>query len=163
MMQVMLSKLQQLSIYCLYLAVLASHAVISLQRMRCYMCVFVEILCGYSGAVVFAVYESLAMQNSVQHCFLRLACQPTLFTHATVTIEPDVMASVIMANATTTGGVLLASAAVQCAALAFEMLYLTDELLYYALKHEGFVGDFALKLANLMYSVALKHQVCSSS
>jgi hypothetical protein len=58
-----------------------------------------------------------------------------------------------------TGGVLLASAAVQCAALAFEMLYLTDELLYYALKHEGFVGDFALKLANLMYSVALKHQV----
>ncbi|KAG5179043.1 hypothetical protein JKP88DRAFT_350052 [Tribonema minus] len=47
----------------------------------------------------------------------------------------------------------LGEAAAQCARLSFEMLYLTDELLYYALKHEGYVGDFALKLANLLYSV----------
>ncbi|CAM9574499.1 unnamed protein product, partial [Phaeothamnion confervicola] len=39
----------------------------------------------------------------------------------------------------------------------FQMFYLTDELLYYALKHEGHVGDFALKLANLIYSVVFRH------
>lgn len=43
--------------------------------------------------------------------------------------------------------------------LMFEMFYLTDELLYYALKHEGFVGEFALRLANLVYSVVFRHEV----
>lgn len=43
--------------------------------------------------------------------------------------------------------------------LIFEMFYITDELLYYALKHEGFVGEFALRLANLVYSVVFRHEV----
>lgn len=47
----------------------------------------------------------------------------------------------------------------QSSRLIFEMFYLTDELLYYALKHEGFVGEFALRLANLVYSVVFRHEV----
>ncbi|CAM9969922.1 unnamed protein product, partial [Hapterophycus canaliculatus] len=47
----------------------------------------------------------------------------------------------------------------QCSRLIFEMFYITDELLYYALKHEGFVGEFALRLANLVYSVVFRHKV----
>ena len=43
--------------------------------------------------------------------------------------------------------------------LIFEMFYITDELLYYALKHEGLVGEFALRLANLVYSVVFRHEV----
>lgn len=43
--------------------------------------------------------------------------------------------------------------------LMFEMFYLTDELLYYALKHEGFVGDVALRLANLVYLSVFRHEV----
>lgn len=43
--------------------------------------------------------------------------------------------------------------------LMFEMFYLTDEILYYALKHEGYVGEFALRLANLVYSVVFRHEV----
>ncbi|CAM9717183.1 unnamed protein product [Discosporangium mesarthrocarpum] len=53
----------------------------------------------------------------------------------------------------------LEAVAVQSSRLIFEMFYLTDELLYYALKHEGYVGDFALRLANLVYSVIFRHQV----
>lgn len=48
----------------------------------------------------------------------------------------------------------------QCSRLIFEMFYITDELLHYALKHEGFVGEFALRLANLVYSVVFRHEVC---
>lgn len=43
--------------------------------------------------------------------------------------------------------------------LIFEMFYITDELLFYALKHEGHVGEFALRLANLVYSVVFRHEV----
>lgn len=56
------------------------------------------------------------------------------------------------------GGPLVAVAQ-QCSRLIFEMFYITDELLYYALKHEGFVGEFALRLANLVYSVVFRHKV----
>lgn len=56
---------------------------------------------------------------------------------------------------------LMATAAVaqQSSRLIFEMFYLTDELLYYALKHEGYVGEPALRLANLVYSVVFRHEV----
>lgn len=59
------------------------------------------------------------------------------------------------------GSVAMAAQAVaqQSSRLVFEMFYLTDELLYYALKHEGFVGEFALRLANLVYSVVFRHEV----
>lgn len=59
------------------------------------------------------------------------------------------------------GAARLATAAVaqHTSRLIFEMFYLTDELLYYALKHEGFVGEFALRLANLVYSVVFRHEV----
>lgn len=53
----------------------------------------------------------------------------------------------------------LLAVAQQCSRLIFEMFYITDELLYYALKHEGFVGEFALRLANLAYSVVFRHEV----
>lgn len=56
------------------------------------------------------------------------------------------------------GGPLVAVAQ-QCSRLIFEMFYITDELLHYALKHEGFVGEFALRLANLVYSVVFRHKV----
>ncbi|CAN0300211.1 unnamed protein product [Ectocarpus fasciculatus] len=39
------------------------------------------------------------------------------------------------------------------------MFNITDELLFYALKHEGLVGEFALRLANLVYSVVFRHEV----
>lgn len=59
------------------------------------------------------------------------------------------------------GCVAVAAQAVaqQSSRLVFEMFYLTDELLYYALKHEGYVGEFALRLANLVYSVVFRHEV----
>lgn len=43
--------------------------------------------------------------------------------------------------------------------LIFEIFYLTDELLYYALKHEGRVGEFAIRLANLLFSVVFRGEV----
>ena len=54
---------------------------------------------------------------------------------------------------------LVAALAQQSSRLIFEMFYITDELLHYALKHEGFVGSFALRLANLLYSVVFRHTV----
>jgi len=54
----------------------------------------------------------------------------------------------------------LVAVAQQCSRLIFEMFYITDELLHYALKHEGFVGEFALRLANLVYSVVFRHEGC---
>ncbi|CAN0347038.1 unnamed protein product, partial [Ectocarpus sp. 12 AP-2014] len=53
----------------------------------------------------------------------------------------------------------LVAVAQQCSRLIFEMFNITDELLFYALKHEGLVGEFALKLANLVYSVVFRHEV----
>ncbi|CAM9221770.1 unnamed protein product [Scytosiphon promiscuus] len=62
------------------------------------------------------------------------------------------------AAAPSAGGPLV-TVAQQCSRLIFEMFYITDELLYYALKHEGFVGEFAFRLANLVYSVVFRHEV----
>lgn len=50
----------------------------------------------------------------------------------------------------------------QSSRLVFEMCYITDDLLYYALKNDGFVGEFALRLANLVYSVVFRHEVSLS-
>lgn len=55
-----------------------------------------------------------------------------------------------------------AALAQQSSRLVFEMCCITDELLYYALKNEGFVGEFALRLANLVYSVVFRHEVSLS-
>lgn len=62
------------------------------------------------------------------------------------------------AGAAAASGAMVAVAQ-QCSRLMFEMFYITDELLHYALKHEGFVGEFALRLANLVYSVVFRHEV----
>lgn len=59
--------------------------------------------------------------------------------------------------------VAMAAVAQQSSRLIFDMFYLTDELLYYALKHEGFVGEFALRLANLVYSIVFRHEVSGDS
>ncbi|CAM9122973.1 unnamed protein product, partial [Chrysoparadoxa australica] len=53
-------------------------------------------------------------------------------------------------------GMLIDALAAQ---LLFELCYITDELLHYSLMHEGAVGDFALRLANLVFSVAFRHPV----
>lgn len=53
----------------------------------------------------------------------------------------------------------IADVAQRSSRLIFQMFYLTDELLYYALKHEGFVGNNALRLANLAYSMVFRPEV----
>lgn len=57
------------------------------------------------------------------------------------------------------GGGGTVAVAKQSSRLMFEMFYLTDELVYYALKHEGHVGDVALRLADFMYSFVFSHEV----
>lgn len=57
------------------------------------------------------------------------------------------------------GGRGTVAVAKQSSRLMFEMFYLTDELVYYALKHEGHVGDVALRLADFMYSFVFSHEV----
>lgn len=53
----------------------------------------------------------------------------------------------------------LVAVAQQCSRLIFEMFNITDELLFYALKHEGLVGESFLKLAKLVYTVVFRHEV----
>jgi hypothetical protein len=46
--------------------------------------------------------------------------------------------------------------------LSFDLFYITDELVFYALTHEGHVGRFALDLAQLLYSLVFRHPVFTS-
>lgn len=46
--------------------------------------------------------------------------------------------------------------------LSFDLFYITDELVFYALTHEGHVGRFALDLAQLLYSLIFRHPVFTS-
>jgi hypothetical protein len=99
------------------------------------------------------VRNGVALLDKVLRALDQPAVRPVLCANQSSGTQPQVSTRTIIERARES-----VSAFVE---LSFDFFYLTDELVFYALKHEGHVGHFALRLAQLLYLVVFRHPVFS--